>query len=368
MKYLAILVFLLQANMNAGEFPIGIYMLAPRTADHSKTAAEAGFNYVQNYHNYSEKGRAAMREELDRAAAHGQKVLLAVYPPNSKEQEAECFAAIREFRDHPALGMWYVGDEPSGKEAHQRQLEHYRRLKKEAPKIPVALCVAWKNDYKDFADCADFLMPDYYPVITQPFPQAPLRLFTEFIHGVKRTGTLVIPITQFMSFRAYPKILEEKQLPVSEARCPNRLEMRYLIFAALAEDVSGLFFYSYYDLFKTDEMKWLSDVGKPSVAELKKFTSQIKNETFQSLTGDKGKLSDYTACKWKSADNSEEILLLINHTDREQSGPFSLATSPGQKQPYAEWGETRKVVPKIRNGKILLDTLAPWEVMVWRLR
>ena len=74
--------------------------------------------------------------------------------------------AVREWKNHPALGMWYLFDEPSP-ELHERLLNIYKMLKTETPDIPVLLCLSWIKNYQVFKDCADILMPDLYPVKNQ---------------------------------------------------------------------------------------------------------------------------------------------------------------------------------------------------------
>ena len=170
-------------NAAADDFTLGLYSVHPVRAKTILPIAEDGVNCLFHYVDllsHPEQAEAL----LDAAAACRVKAALQLVRRRRTLQDPDHLeklrSAIRKFRRHPGLGMWYLFDEPSAAD-HDALLPVYRMVKQETPEIPVALCLAWRKNYHVFADCADILMPDLYPVKDEAFPDAPLNQFSHFI-------------------------------------------------------------------------------------------------------------------------------------------------------------------------------------------
>ncbi len=353
----------------SAEFPIGVYMLAPEEDASHEITLKFGIGYVQNYLN-PYKGAEAVDKQMANAAKHGQKVLFnmcrggVLDEPDFLEKNREM---VRKYKDHPALGMWYLYDEPTGEVMRDKLQQVYRMLKEETPDIPVALCLAWTKDYSIFKDCADFMMPDIYPVKNQPFPEAPLRIFPEFVWNVTRMKKPVIPIAQIKSFKTYPEMMKKANIDPASCRYPTYDEIRYYNFSTMVMDIKGMFYYSFYDIWRDKQMSYFEETAGPAIKELREFATLIDGAKFTALTTPigQGKLPDYLAASWIG--NGGGWIVLVNNTATELAGDFALQ-QPAGKGKLIPWGKTRDAGASVSGKTLKLDKLAPWEVMVWSLK
>ncbi|NLZ59985.1 MAG: hypothetical protein GX901_04910 [Lentisphaerae bacterium] len=352
------------------DFPIGVYMLHPDNDASHELIGQFGFDYSQQYlHLYSEAGTGATDKQLEMAAKHGSKVLLNLIRGDILEAEdgmQRIRGMIQKYKKHPALGMWYLFDEPSGEKRKEQLLQVYAMLKEESPDIPVALCLGWFKDYHIFKDCADILMPDIYPVKNQPFPEAPLNNFTHFIWNVSRLGKPVIPIAQIKNFKRYPSIMIKANIDPNSCRYPNRTELRHYSFAPLTMNVKGMFYYSFYDVIQDGQRSYISETAGPAVKELREFTDLVDGADFLCLTKQigLGNPPEYLAASWSKG--RQTWLVLANNTGKQLQGDFNLLATTGSGK-LKPWGQTSSAEASLQEKKIILEHLDPWQVMVWRL-
>ncbi len=359
---------LMVLSLRAG-LSLGMHIMYPLEDDYYQEVKNSGINYAHIYVSILTQ-EERVKNFLDTAEKNGLKALLCVYRHKTTlddPQFAENYRqAIRKFKDHPALGMWYIADEPRGEELHGKLQQIYRILKEETPDIPVAICLNWTKDIALFKDCGDIMMPDLYPVENQEFPAAPLRNFTYFVWDMCRQGKPVIPISQIMNWKSYPDKMKNKKIDPSSCRYPNDEELRYLNFSSMVMNVKGIFYYSFYDVQRNKNLDYLTSSVGPAVTELRDFGLLIENAGFTYLTGTigKGKVPEYFASSWTNADAA--YVVLTNNTDKELSGEIKLAAKlpSGNLIP---WGKTRQAAAASTGSVIKLDKLNPWEVMIWKL-
>ena len=270
-------------------------------------------------------------------------------------------AAVREWKDHPALGMWYLFDEPAP-ELHGKLLSIYKMLKAETPGIPVGVCLSWIKGYQTFNDCADILMPDHYPVKNQKFPDAPLNHFSHFVWDMKRLKKPVMPVAQIMSFVNYSWAVK---IDPKSCREPNAQEIRYFNFSAMTMDVCGIAYYSFYDIWRQRRFKsyFLKEV-KPVSLELREFARAVDGMKFEchSKKIGTGYPPKFFCASWQK--DGRSLIVFVNNTSKPVEGEFQLErTLPsGSLNP---WGQTRSVKGANLGSRLVLERVDPWEVLIW---
>jgi len=370
MRKTFICLWLLCISSIFAEFPLGVYALHPDNDASHELIGRFGLDYSQQYlHLYSEAGTGSTDKQLEMAAKHQQKILLNLIRGDILDAEdgmQRIRGMIQKYKNHPALGMWYLFDEPAGEKRKEQLLQVYAMLKEESPNIPVALCLAWTKDYGIFKDCADIIMPDSYPVKHQPFPEAPLKNFTHFIWDVCRMGKPIIPIAQIMNWKRYPSHVQKQDIDPKACRYPNYEELRYYNFGSLAMNVKGMFYYSFYDVVQDGRRDYFIETAGPAIQELRDFTKLIEGGEYINLSKKLGAglPPPYHAAAWSKGE--KKWLLLVNNTGKESPGNFKLEqdSEAGKLKP---WGKTRAAEASVSGQSIILETLQPWEVMVWGL-
>ncbi len=351
-------------NAAADDFTLGLYSVHPVRPETIRPIAENGVDCLFNYVDllaHPEQAKAL----LDAAATYRMKAALQVIrsrrilqDPNHLEKLR---TAIRKYRRHPGLGMWYLFDEPDAAD-RDALLPVYRMLKQETPEIPVALCLAWRKKYQVYADCADILMPDLYPVKDQAFPNAPLNHFSHFIWSVASRKKPMIPVAQIMSYINYPKYA--RKADPDRCREPNADELRYFSFSAVALGSAGIAYYSYNDLVRQNHLPYFRSTVLPVIREVRQFTDAAAGMTF-CWHGKKfgvGTPPRFFCASWQKG--GAGFVVLVNNTGKKAGGDFTLMTPlpPGELTP---WGITRPVRPEKTGSGLRLPELDPWEVLIW---
>lgn len=365
-------------NFQFEEFPIGMYSVDKVRI---QEMAEAGFNYVHTYGlSWDVKGGQPgvdsvdiehYRNYLDEAAQHQLKVLFNIdagryrgyyyqegvlTPSDSAHpglyQDSHMYLQrlnriVKEFKDHPALGMWTIFDEPdafASKRKRQMKEEGYQTLQKTAlqkslpseihnyysvlrhqtPHIPVGIVLAWSEHWNDYFEVSDIIFWDKYPKVPQvvargtkettcelPFPMNhPLRMGADVKRRAPSAG--LGPIVQ-----AYDR----------GCGLPNYEELKYFAFSTLSLGVEALFWYSDYEVRKkswTEVQEFYQGPMKQIIAEVKAFAKQAKDisQPQDVLINDSLKV-----VQWEAKDGSE-TLLILNTTPKTYSTTVELNTIP----------------------------------------
>jgi hypothetical protein len=353
------------------KFPVVAYSVDPANDKNFKLASELGFNMVHSY-KIGRDDKANIKrglEFLELAGKHGLKVMLNLRGKSwaGKNYDLEKFTKfIRRFKDHPALGMWYLYDEPRI-DALPNLRKLYGVLKQETPNIPVAIAMCWSIDWDKFSGTYDVIMPDIYPVGDQSFPNAPLQQFTDFTERAVGLGEPVIPVAQMLNWRVFPKEAKGREFDLKKCRYPNAAELRYWMFASAVIGSKGLAYYSYYWTITHDgALSWAKDTFRPSLQEFKQFvklTDSFKQRQVLSRSRDARMLS--MLCK----NGGKEYLVLINNWPTERKNVKRWLENKVENAELAPWGETRKTGAFVKGGKLDLNSvMKPWEVFVWEVK
>lgn len=363
-KATALLALCLSMSVYADAYVKGFYMVSPTTDKNYETAKSMGVTHVHAYLNaYSEKGEESLQLQLDTAEKHGLKVMFNLIragvekEPNGLEKIR---AVVRRFKDHPALGFWYLYDEPSGPEMVMILERVYAMLKQETPNIPVALCLAQTQDWRSFVPHCDILMGDQYPVHDEPFPEAPLFRYSNFIRDMAAYGKPVIAIPQFMNWRCYPSVSASYEQ--ANLRYPNDTELRYFFYSALAiGNSAGVFWYSFYDILRLGNREYFDEM-RPLMLEMRKFADLLKEPEKAQVF------------MWARDSNfymsliDKKYLVLVNNYPIKQKVERWTENIIKVDTDLKPWGSTRAVKAEIRNNRFKLEGfIEPWESLVWEI-
>ena len=357
-------------NVKLEKFPVIAYSSEPLTDTNFKLLKDLGFNMVHSYKTGRDDEKNIKRglKLLDLAQKHGIKVMFNLRGKDwaGKNFDIKRFVKfVRNFKNHPALGMWYLYDEPKIN-ALPNLLKLYGALKQETPTVPIAVAMCWSIDWSKFGEAYDILMPDIYPVGDQPFPQAPLEQFTDFTQQSVDLGKPVIPVAQMLNWRVFPKMAEQRKFDLKKCRYPNTEELRYWMFASAVMGTKGIAWYSYYWTMSHDgAKKWASEVFKPALKEYKDFikaTDILKYRQVMNRSKDAKMLS--MLCQ----NDNKEYLVVVNNWPLERKNVNRWLENMIMDAKLTPWGNTRKTKAVVQKGKLILESpMNPWEVFVWEV-
>ncbi len=240
-------------------FPLGFFF-GPVDDEHLARVAAAGYNTVLCY-GYG-KGKDS-RAYLDRAQKHGLWVIYSLkdfwrdgHFPEEKYATGADYAReayVSKLKDHPALLAWYINDEAKPKSAAKVQAM-YEMVKQEDPLHPV-FSVTFADSI--FSDATDIIAPDPYPVNApshKKFHNRPLKLvpseIKEFKDILKDAGHENIPVWAVLQSFGYGLYWKNKGPWWLHLREPDFNQIRCMTYLALIEDVKGVIYYSYQDLWR----------------------------------------------------------------------------------------------------------------------
>ena len=94
-----------------------------------------------------------IKKYLDKANSYNLKVLFDLNGDKKVKngQLEEVVNLVEMFKNHPAIGYWYLFDEPDNKNVSSKELApFYNRIKEISPNIPVAICHAWTKNWSSY--------------------------------------------------------------------------------------------------------------------------------------------------------------------------------------------------------------------------
>ena len=192
-------------------------------------AAKSGFNMVilgSDLEGTPETVEAN-RNILDEAHANGLYVMLHLCNLFRGREDFEGLKLlVASLKNHPALGAWYLADEPSGTATSPRTLQRAAEIIRAIDsRHPIAGCDNSPLMFEAFSGIFDVFMPDPYPV-----PHNEIREVTDWIQRsfrVMEPGTSIVPYLQGQGQPFFP-------------RGPNEQEIRNMTLQALACGSQGL--------------------------------------------------------------------------------------------------------------------------------
>jgi hypothetical protein len=351
-------------------FPIGVYSADPATDENFAFLKSIGVDYVHTYGigANTEENNIKTQKLLDLAQKHGLKVMF-----NLKcrvwVKKADGIKQLRQlvqkFKKHPALGFWYVYDEPLPNLLPKLK-EIYRMLKQETPEIPVALVTPWIKDWYKLAEATDILMVDNYPVRDKSFPHSPINQIIDFTKSALKHKKMVIPVFQTINWKIFAHQLKGKGYDESKYRFPNWQEERFWAFSSLCLGVHGQFYYSFYNAkYRCKGEKWLKEVLGRVTKETREFTTLVapawRPNTSQYLKDQKLYVGT-----WRSKIRAFVIVANNSPEERYISVPLN---GYFRQEKLMPWGDTRKIVTKISKGILTTnEKIKPWEVFIWQTK
>ena len=372
------------SRIDSKQFPLVMFAVPSTDTDFAKVKA-MGFDYVHVYGltagKISPEFFVRVQAYLDLAQKHQLKVMLDL--DGSRRVPAGELAEMRQvvehFKDHPALGFWYLYDEPelSKNSSPATLLPFYKMIKEETPNIPVCICTSTSSkkpgfDYmwSDFGDTYDILAFDTYPVRGQKFPDAALQTVTNFNTRALALGKPVMPALQIFSYGSLPtyvKRAEDAGQSTADWRYPNVEEIRYWNFATLIQGARGMMYWSYMRSATTPntDATWIDRALKPATLEFRQFTDLVQPASEKDVL-ETGAEKDLFFARWKRGDKQYLVLVNGEKTARKISNAAILESL--NKDKLKTWNLTREDVLQVEKDKVIAVDLQPWEVAVWEVQ
>jgi hypothetical protein len=248
-------------------FPTGFYSVD--WAGRMNLLPEGGYTF---FHTYASSRPRRLDPEtsdwdwqdwLDTGAGHGLRSFMGIgYQGDGEESFQAKLAAgelpeaegrikgfIERWKQHPAIGAWYLYDEPSLAGRTPDEMRYLYELVDDIdPYHPKVVCQVYWSDAR-FVPWLDVLMPDRYPVRGEG--SQPLRSVASAVRSARATVQDEKPVWAVLQWYRY-----------EGGRFPTPREMRCMAFLALAAGAKGILWYGFYQGYKNDSAHW------PDVAAL----------------------------------------------------------------------------------------------------
>lgn len=172
-------------------------------------------------------------------------------PPENRKQmwdhhKARISSIITKFKDHPALLMWYMSDEPSSMNTPPNDLlQAYQFAKNLDQSRPFYMAAADPLNDQEYFKATDIVAPDSYPLafnkpISNDSINQPL-----YAKAQKNGWPVVWRIIQMCQWK-----------PELENRLPTEAQIRTQCFLGLADNLKGLAFYEHKNYPEKRPKQW----------------------------------------------------------------------------------------------------------------
>lgn len=322
--------------------PVGLYVYGQELKQRLGDISASPFNCVMPYESLHLQfpgtflsGIEATREVFDACAAKGVRIIYSmkdlyenyrcqgreVYPGqwNGITGETEIVGAIvKNFKDHPGLLAWYVGDEiPLG---HAPRVEERRRLLHQLDPWHPSWIVQDKFKEKtldEFVSCSDVFGVDPYPIEgKEPRDMRIVLSAMEQSREAMAPGTGGLPlwvVPQAHNTGLYnPAFNKDRETLLANSSVPSEEQMRSISLLMAIQGARGFVFYSYFDLIKPlalpdYEQRWkeLCNVGA-LLRELQPFLYSDETAPVVTVKTIQGTVN---AAAYKTADGKVKVLV-----------------------------------------------------------
>ncbi len=232
------------------QFDLGLFGVT--TPDDVLTSGRTAFSRVLSYQlsSIANNSTADVRNYLDAAATTGIKVWVGFDAARVKAGDlAYVSDRVRALRAHPAVGGWYLFDEPEMQGVEPRILAAAcEAIRAEDRLHPVTIAASWLGADYPYRGGFDIAILDKYPI---PY-EGPAAIIPA-LERARRSGER----WQF-AFQAYATDIDHRW-PSSDpgpGRYPTRDEMRAMAFLALNHGAQGLWAFSFDYLHHTPGSEW----------------------------------------------------------------------------------------------------------------
>ena len=256
---------------------------------------------------------------------------------------------VNALKDHPALLMWNLVDEPENRIKVNELSKAYDLVKKLDSNHPVWVNLCLKEKFKEFVNCSDIASYDHYPL-----PRGPISTVYTWNKAI---------LDAFENKRPLLAVLQT-YAPLGE-RLPIWRELRAQTYLCIVQGMRMFFYYSWYDNpAKMNSMH--ADLGMQSTVkelntELFSLSAFIVAKNVPVNIPRLDKLGIRYVLRFVKG---RHYLLLVN-TDRDQSQSYSinLPTNAAGRTLETLFEDGRKV--KINNNN-LSDKIEPYGVHIYR--
>lgn len=234
-------------------FPIGLYYCAEEFEDTTDTWLKELKGYGFNTLGFYRYGEPGWRADLDRAGKLGFKVWVRGVNGlslDSPEIEKSMRQQIADLRDHPAMLLWEVQDEPIlNKVSHENTLKGQKLVRAEDPNHPI-LMIEWPAAFSRFAewkDVADVAGTDLYPVPRErkygAHPNHDVTQIRDYIKAL-RDARGDRPILMVLQAWAWEPLKD------GEHGYPTPVESRFMAYQAVIHGACGIHYYGQFHASK----------------------------------------------------------------------------------------------------------------------
>jgi hypothetical protein len=304
------------------------------------TATEHSFN----------SGCKNLRKYMNNAATMGIKVIVSVKCAAQINPDLNMLERlVKAFKDHPALGGWYIADEPVIRNCCGQSLtkvikfykDSYDLIKKYSNK-PVYIAIqpeaVQKGDAAYLADAYDVLMTDRYPCLHKSKEFKTLGKWMREIPVIDNIayslGKDVWIVIQAQGDSNYHK----------GHRLPTKAEIRFMIYYSLTarglpinNHIDGIAFYNSHHLLNTPADNkdpyphsgedWLEDVGIPTMTELNSIMSAITDGRIKDGVSDNQDNVFSLLCR--EPGGGDYYLITVNKSNSEKKVQYTIDDPPG---------------------------------------
>jgi len=163
-----------------------------------------------------------------------------------KKHKARIARTIKKFKNHPALLMWYMFDEPSSMNTPPKDLiQTYQYAKKLDQDHPFYMAAADPRNDQEYFSAVDIVAPDSYPLaFNKPITNDTINL-PHYKKAQKNGWPIVWQIVQMCQWK-----------PELQQQLPTENQIRTQCFLALASNLKGMAFYTYKNYPQNRPEQW----------------------------------------------------------------------------------------------------------------
>ena len=336
-----------------------------------------GVNYVHSYRLWREEN---MAPSLDLAAKHNMKVMvdlgahIRIGKNTEPDWEEKIVAQVQAVKDHPAIGVWQIWDEPGTNMLPQ--VRKLNNLVKSIASQPTELVMNERAEYWDSRGYSDIWAFDNYPVRGMAFPNENLQWHSRAMRNASAEynykGTPFFAVTQATDFSCFTKNIKDPER-LANLRYPNLTEMRFMLFSDLCYGVRGIWFFSeaHCHRERPQGRAFVAETLEPVIQDIRAFLTLVP-QPWKPTLRDTRKIDVANKVSFASFDTpSGTVIILAN--DSKETRPLAVDLTAFEKRPsdgnLLSWGFTRKDIgASLQNGLLSVPAALPWEVFVWTVK
>jgi hypothetical protein len=280
---------------------------------------------------------------------------------------------IRSVKDHPAIGIWQLFDEPSTK-----QLPRVRELNNLVKSItghPTELVMNERAEYWNSRGYSDIWAIDNYPVRGKPFPQENIidhsRVMRNAATGYNFKGTPFFSVAQAADFSCFSSLIKDPER-LANLRYPNLTEMRFMLFSDLCFAVRGIWFFSeaHCHRERPQGLAFVKDTLEPVIQDIRSFLTLVP-QPWKPTLRDSSKIDSAFKVSFASFDTEKaSVVILVN--DSMEKRPLNVELAQFANRPpeghLMPWAFTRADTgASYKDGRLNVPAALPWEVFVWTI-